>query len=59
VIDGGFTVAALAAVMQPVARGRGRPVVLGAPFEQNGEFGGHGFAGKPLAAAAPPPIACG
>jgi D-aminopeptidase len=55
VIDGGFTVAALAAVNAAgsVVVGDG-PWFWAAPYEQNGEFGGHGFpAMVPPAALAP------
>ena len=54
-IDGGFTVAALAAVNAAgsVLVGDG-PWFWAAPFEQNGEFGGHGFPTKvPPAALLP------
>ena len=44
VIDGGFTVAALAAVNAAGSTVVGDgPWFWAAPFEQNGEFGGHGF----------------
>ena len=52
VIDGGFTVAALAAVNAAGSAVVGDgPWFWAAPFEQNGEFGGHGFPAKVAPAA--------
>ena len=52
VIDGGFTVAALAAVNAAGSAVVGDgPWFWAAPYEQNGEFGGHGFPATVPAAA--------